>query len=226
MRGRALRSLHRPARRPRAACDHADPMTPPGAGNSGSASAHRTAITGAEVAVVGAGIVGCAVAWALTKAGRHVLLIDRADPATAGASFGNVGHIATEQLQPLPSAQLLLSFWRELMAFGGVLDIPLRRVAVMAPWMARFAAAGFRQQANTKHLAPLVRNAANVLESQLCEVGGRDLLRRNGHYALWLGHKAAEHAAAERARAANLGIATSDAPPELIRAAASQASAA
>ncbi|MEA3177755.1 MAG: hypothetical protein QOI59_1278 [Gammaproteobacteria bacterium] len=199
-------------------------MTLPGAGNSGSASAHRAAITGAEVAVVGAGIVGCAVAWALTKAGRHVLLIDRADPATAGASFGNVGHIATEQLQPLPSAQLLLSFWRELVAFGGVLDIPLRRVAVMAPWMARFAVAGFRQQANTKHLAPLVRNAANVLESQLCEVGGRDLLRRNGHYALWLGHKAAEHAVAERARAANLGIATSDAPPELIRAAASQAS--
>jgi len=56
-----------------------------------------------DVAVVGAGVVGCAVAWALTKAGKCVLLIDRADPATAGASFGNVGHIATEQLQPLPS---------------------------------------------------------------------------------------------------------------------------
>jgi D-amino-acid dehydrogenase len=198
-------------------------MTLASSANSGSASAHRGAVSGAEVVVVGAGVVGCAVAWALTKAGRHVLLIDRADPATAGASFGNVGHIATEQLQPLPSAQLLLSFWRELVAFGGVLDIPLRRVAVMAPWIARFAIAGFRQQANTKYLAPLVRNAANVLESQLCEVGGRALLRRNGHYALWLGHKAAEHAAAERARAANLGIATSDAPQELIRAAALQA---
>jgi len=48
---------------------------------------------------------------------KRVLLIDRGDPGTAGASFGNVGHIATEQLQPLPSPQLLLSFWRELGAF-------------------------------------------------------------------------------------------------------------
>ena len=52
-----------------------------------------------DVVIVGAGVVGCTIAWALTKAGRRVILIDRADPATAGASFGNVGHVATEQLQ-------------------------------------------------------------------------------------------------------------------------------
>ena len=184
--------------------------------NSSAAPAH-------DVAIVGAGVVGCTVAWALTKAGRRVLLIDRADPATAGASFGNVGHVATEQLQPLPSPQLLLSFWRELVAFGGVLDIPLRRVAVMAPWMVRFALAAFQQRSHTQHLAPLVKNAADELESQLCEVGRGDLMRRNGHYALWLGPKAASHAAAERTRASNLGVATSEAPAELIRAAASAA---
>jgi hypothetical protein len=136
-----------------------------GGDGSGSPNTH-------DVAIVGAGVVGCTVAWALTKAGRRVLLIDRADPATAGASFGNVGHIATEQLQPLPSPQLLLSFWRELVAFGGVLDIPLRRVAVMAPWMVRFALAAFHQRSHTRHLAPLVRSAADALHSQLCEVGG------------------------------------------------------
>jgi D-hydroxyproline dehydrogenase len=177
-----------------------------------------------EVAVVGAGVVGCAIAWALTKAGRRVLLIDRADPATAGASFGNVGHIATEQLQPLPSPQLLLSFWRELTAFGGVLDIPLRRIAVMAPWIARFARAAFQQRQHTEHLAPLVRCAADTLESQLGEVGKHDLLRRHGHYALWFGPKAARRAAAEQLRAGALGVATKDAPLELLRAAAAQAS--
>jgi D-amino-acid dehydrogenase len=176
-----------------------------------------------DVAVVGAGVVGCAVAWALTKAGRRVLLIDRADPATAGASFGNVGHIATEQLQPLPSPQLLLSFWRELTAFGGVLDIPLRRVAVMAPWIARFARAAFQQRQHTEHLAPLVRCAADTLESQLGEVGKRDLLRRHGHYVLWFGRKAARRAAAAQLRAVALGVATKDAPLELLRAAAASA---
>src|ERR1700751_108622 len=116
-------------------------------GGHGPTAAH-------DVAVVGAGVVGCTVAWALTKVGRRVLLIDRADPATAGASFGNVGHIATEQLQPLPSPQLLLNFLRELVAFGGVLDIPLRRTAVMAPWIARFARAALQQRRHTENLAP------------------------------------------------------------------------
>jgi glycine/D-amino acid oxidase-like deaminating enzyme len=175
-----------------------------------------------DVAVVGAGVVGCAVAWALTKAGKRVLLIDRADPATAGASFGNVGHIATEQLQPLPSPQLLLSFWRELVVFGGALDIPFQRATVMAPWIARFARAAFQQRRHTEYLAPLVRCAADTLESQLSEVGRRDLLRRHGHYALWIGSKASKRATAEQLRAAALGIPTKDAPVELLRAAAAQ----
>lgn len=179
-----------------------------------------------EVAVVGAGVIGCAVAWALTKTGRRVLLLDRADPATGGASFGNVGHIATEQLQPLPSPQLLLSFWRELVAFGGALDLPLRRLAPMAPWITRFVGAAFQQKRHTEYLAPLVRSAADTLESQLSEVGRRDLLQRNGHYVLWFGPGAVAGAATERARAALLGIATKDAPEELLRAAAAQAAAA
>jgi glycine/D-amino acid oxidase-like deaminating enzyme len=176
-----------------------------------------------DVAVVGAGVIGCTVAWALTKAGRRVLLIDRADPATAGASFGNVGHIATEQLQPLPSTQLLFNFWRELVAFGGVLDIPLRRVLTMAPWMTRFALAAFRQEANTRHLAPLVSNAADVLESQLLEVGRGDLIRRNGHYAIWLGRNARAQASAARTHASSIGVPANDPPAELLRAAAAAA---
>jgi glycine/D-amino acid oxidase-like deaminating enzyme len=176
-----------------------------------------------DIAVVGAGVIGCAVAWALTKAGRRVLLIDRADPATAGASFGNVGHIATEQLQPLPCPQLLFNFWRELVVFGGVLDIPLRRVLTMAPWMTRFALAAFRQEANTRHLAPLVSNAADVLESQLLEVGRADLIRRNGHYAIWLGANARAQASAARAHASSIGVPANDPPAELLRAAAAAA---
>ncbi len=175
--------------------------------------------------IIGAGVVGCATAWALAKAGRRVLLIDRDEPATAGASFGNVGHIATEQLQPLPSPRLLLSFWRELAAFGGPLDIPLRRLGILTPWIARFASAAFKQDRHTGYLAPLVRAAADTLESQLVEVGRRDLLRRNGHYALWIGANADARAAAERSRAAALGIRTSDAPLELVRAAVAQANA-
>jgi hypothetical protein len=45
------------------------------------------------IAVIGAGIVGAAVA------------------------YGNVGHIAAELVQPLPYPGLLFGFWRE--RFGG-----------------------------------------------------------------------------------------------------------
>jgi D-amino-acid dehydrogenase len=90
----------------------------------------------------------------------------------------------------------------------------------MSPWMMRFALAAFRLEANTRHLAPLVSNAADVLESQLLEVGRGDLIRRNGHYALWLGPNATARAAAERARASSIGVPTADAPIELLRAAA------
>jgi glycine/D-amino acid oxidase-like deaminating enzyme len=172
------------------------------------------------IAVIGAGVIGCSIAWALTGAGRDVLLIDRADPATAGASYGNVGHIATEQLQPLPSPQILLRFWRELLAFGGPLDIPLRRIAALSPWIARFAQAAFRQPANTKYLAPLVECAADVLESKLEEIGRRDLLRRNGHYALWFGANAPAALAAQLRSARELAIPTAPPPKELLNRAA------
>ena len=169
------------------------------------------------IAVVGAGIIGCAIAQALAAQGRQVLLLDRAGPAIAGASFGNVGHIATEQVETLPSKQLLLGFWRQLFAFDGALDIPLHRVMSLSPWLARFAIAAFRQGSNTRHLAPLVRDGADSLERLLGAIGRRDLMRRNGHYAVWLGAGASERAAREATNAARLGVRTTPAPVELLR---------
>src|SRR5579863_9312395 len=110
-----------------------------------------------DVAVIGAGVIGCAVAWALSRSGRRAFLIDRAEPAAGGASFGNVGHIATEQVEPLPSPRLLATFWRELFTFDGPLAIPPHRIPALAPWMARFAIAAFLQNTHTRAFAPLVR---------------------------------------------------------------------
>ena len=41
-------------------------------------------------------MIGAAVAYALAREGRGVLLLDRAEPGMTGASFGNAGHIAAE----------------------------------------------------------------------------------------------------------------------------------
>jgi D-amino-acid dehydrogenase len=110
-----------------------------------------------------------------------------------------------------------LGFWRQLFAFGGALDIPLLRVMSLSPWLVRFARAAFRQESNTRHLAPLVRDAANSLERLLGTIGRPDLIRRNGHYAVWLGEGASERAAREATNAARLDVRTAPAPVELLR---------
>src|ERR1700686_240324 len=92
------------------------------------------------IAVIGAGGIGAAGAFALAREGHEVLLLDRAQPGVAGASFGNVGHIAAELVQPLPSLSLLFGFWRELIGFGGALDLPARQVLRRLPWIRMFAA--------------------------------------------------------------------------------------
>ena len=153
-----------------------------------------------SIAVIGAGVVGSAIACALASEGRRVLLIDRAPVGEAGASFGNAGHIATELLEPLPSPTLLFGFWRELFAFGGVLDIPARRLAAFTPWAARFARAAFQRAENTRHLAPFVRPAVPALIGMLREIGRPDLIRQHGHYQVWLGDDGARRSR-EQARA-------------------------
>jgi len=169
------------------------------------------------VAVVGAGVIGAAVAYALAREGSAVLLLDRAEPGVAGASFGNAGHIATELVEPLPSWNLLFGFWRELTVFGGALDIPLRRIPMFLPWALRFAAAARHRADNTHHLVPLVKPAVDQMARWLAEVGRPELLRKNGHVQVWFGPRADARAAEEARAMERLGIPTQAAPSEILQ---------
>src|SRR3981189_2861979 len=125
----------------------------------------------APIAGLGPGVCGAAGGFALAAVGAGVVLLDRAEPGVAGASFGNVGHIAAELVEPLPSAALLCGFWRELIAFGGALDLPARQALRLAPWRPPFAAAAFRRAENTRQLAPLVLPAAAQWARWLEQIG-------------------------------------------------------
>jgi len=160
------------------------------------------------IAVIGAGVIGAAVALALAREGRKVLLLDRAEPGIAGASYGNVGHIAAELVQPLPSPGLLFGFWRELYLFDGALDLPARQVLRMLPWIRRFAAAAFRRAENTRQLSPLVLPAAAAWARWLQEIARPELLRRHGHYEIGFGRKSAAQMRASARTMATLGIKT------------------
>ena len=97
------------------------------------------------IAVVGAGVIGSAVAFALAREGRRVTLFDRMPPGEGGASYGNAGHVATELVEPLSSPALLFGFWRQLSLFGGALDISAHHLRKFTPWAIGFARAAFRR---------------------------------------------------------------------------------
>src|SRR5580693_4427011 len=160
------------------------------------------------IAVIGAGVIGAAAAFALGREGRQVLLLDRAEPGEAGASFGNAGHIAAELVQPLPSPKLLFGFYRELFRFGGALDLSPRQALRMAPWIRKFAAAAFHRAKNTHHLAPLVRPSAEVWERWVKAIGRPDLLKRHGHYEISLGPKSRERMHSYAVEMARIGVKT------------------
>lgn len=166
------------------------------------------------IAVIGAGVIGAAAAFALAREGRRVLLLDRAEPGTAGASFGNAGHIAVELIQPLPSPGLLFGFYRELFRFGGALDLSPRQALRMAPWISKFARAAFRRADNTRSMAPLVRPSAEVWERWVKAIGRAELLRRHGHYEVALGSKSQSHMRAYGEQMARIGVRTRPMPAE------------
>lgn len=90
--------------------------------------------------VVGAGIIGTAIAHDLQRRGRSVILVDRDAPGR-GASFGNMASIAVTEFMPASRP----SVWRQIP--GWMLDPegPVRvRPSYMprlVPWFLRFIAA-------------------------------------------------------------------------------------
>ena len=61
---------------------------------------------GATITIVGAGIVGLAAAIELQRKGFDVTIIDK-EGAGSGASQGNAGHFATEQVFPLADPAII-----------------------------------------------------------------------------------------------------------------------
>jgi glycine/D-amino acid oxidase-like deaminating enzyme len=194
------------------------PVQPGTPSQTSASTSLPPAVPPRPIAVIGAGVIGAAVAYGLAREGRKVLLIDRAEPGIAGSSYGNVGHIAAELVQPLPSPSLLFGFWRELVAFDGPLDIPARRLASLLPWITRFASSAFRQDENTAHLAPLVRASRTTLDQWLREIHRSELLRSNGHYEIWRSPRARERAQTQAAAMSRLGVPTEPISSDVLKA--------
>lgn len=89
-----------------------------------------------DIAVVGAGIIGVACALQLARQGRQVVLIDSQAPGM-GASYGNAGHLATEQVFPIADASILKRLPGMLMDPMGPLRLDWKYLPRALPWFIR-----------------------------------------------------------------------------------------
>lgn len=131
--------------------------------------------------VVGAGIIGTALAWELQRRGRQVIVIERDAPGK-GASFGNMASIAVTEFMPASRP----SVWRQIPGWmldpEGPVRVKPSYMPKLVPWFLRFIAAsrpsklkGLEAQGAAlcarvyDDLLPMLREAG--LEGELTEEG-------------------------------------------------------
>lgn len=132
--------------------------------------------------VLGGGFVGAACAWNLRRAGFATTWIDRGDPARA-ASFGNAGHLATEQIVPLASYATLRDLPRRLFLAGGPVGLRPRHAAAWLPFGMRLIAACRRHEAGSAALKSLIVAALPAWHRLASAIDAPSSIREAGHYA-------------------------------------------
>ena len=143
--------------------------------------------------VIGGGLVGAASALRLQAAGFAVTLIDPGD-ARRAASFGNIGHIAAEQVSPLASRESLRTFPGRLFGLGGPLDFRWRDAGLWLPWALRFIAASdpARHARGQAALTDILAHALPAWRRLAAFSGAPDVVGRDGHAVVWMSDRAAE----------------------------------
>jgi len=92
------------------------------------------------VAVVGAGIIGAAIAFDLRRRGLDVMLVDRAAPGS-GASYGNMASIAVTEFMPVSRPGIWSQIPGWLTDPQGPVRVRPAYLPQLLPWFARFLAA-------------------------------------------------------------------------------------
>lgn len=152
----------------------------------------------ANVGIVGGGVIGLASGVALARAGHSVTLFDR-DFDGLEPSWGNAGHIATEQVAPLASLDQLKSIPWRLFGLGGPLDLPRSAVNVWAPFAMEYlkACLPHRRSGGEEALSGLLAGALGRWQDLAEDIQSPELVRSGGHLVVW-----GSPASARRGRAA------------------------
>lgn len=146
-----------------------------------------------SLTVIGAGIVGLSAAIQLQRAGFNVTVIDK-EGAGAGASKGNAGHFATEQVFPLADPTMLPKLPGMLLDPFGPFRIQPRYFFKALPWFMRFLQNMLpdRRVHNSAAIKALNQGAIDAMKSLTAFCGCEHLLTLNGSLLVFEGTPAAE----------------------------------
>ena len=146
----------------------------------------------ADVAVIGAGIIGTSVAERLQFEGKKVVLIDKTGPGE-GCSKGNAGHFATDIILPLANLATLLSVPKLLLDPLGPLTLRWGYLPKLLPWLLRFTWAAMPHK--TRHsidaLKVLNRPSIARFKDLLERTGLQDLMTQHGALTIYQSQSAA-----------------------------------
>jgi len=140
----------------------------------------------ADVTVVGAGIVGIASALALSRQGLRVQVVDKQPPGM-GASFGNAGHMATEQVFPIADASILKRLPTMLMDPTGPLRLDWRHFPKALPWFTRLLW-NLREapyQASVSGIRALNEASLGAWHRLLGSIAANHLLQEDGSFLVY-----------------------------------------
>jgi D-amino-acid dehydrogenase len=150
-----------------------------------------------EIAVLGAGVVGLAIAEALVAQGHEVTLVDPNTPGM-GASYGNAGTIADYAVMPVGSPDVLRNL--PSLLFDKTSPLAIRRAALpsLMPWLMRFAYQSLPGPTarNAAAIAGLLTGAAPLWQALADRIGGAHILQHRG--CLYVYETAAAYRAAEK----------------------------
>jgi len=136
--------------------------------------------------VVGAGVIGAAIAHDLQKRGRKVTLVDRNAPGS-GASFGNMASIAVTEFMPVarPSTWKQIPGW--MMDPEGPIRVSPRYMPRLVPWFIRFLAASRPSAVRRLEAAgaALCQRALVDTQTLMAEIGIADQLSQTGCLSLY-----------------------------------------
>jgi glycine/D-amino acid oxidase-like deaminating enzyme len=160
-----------------------------------------------DIAIIGAGVVGLAVAERLLAEGREVVLIDPGQPGM-GCSYGNAGTIADYAVSPVGTPDVLKTLPSLLFDRNSPLSIRRAALPSLAPWLLRFARQSLPGAAmrNARAIAGLLQGAGPMWVDLAARVGGADVLQHRGCLYLYQTAKALQAAKGEMAGRRALGV--------------------